>query len=72
MPSAFHLIPFIKKDLGGGVLFEGPFVFFCFTFGLPSVFHLDQLFERADDAKGVLCSLFRRDMGNLFGWEMES
>lgn len=41
------------------------FFFFCFSFGLPSVFHLDQLFERADGAKGVLCSLFRRDMGNL-------
>lgn len=41
------------------------FCFFCFSFGLPSVFHLDQLSERADDAKSVLCSLFRRDMGNL-------
>lgn len=71
MLSAFHLKPFIEKDLGV-VLFEGPFIFFCFSFGLPSVFHLDQLFERADDAKGVLCSLFRRDMGNFFGWEMES
>lgn len=62
--AAFQLTPFVEKD-SGGCSFGGSFCFFCFSFGLPSVFHLDQLSERADDAKSVLCSLFRRDMGNL-------
>lgn len=36
---------------------------FAFLLAFPLSFHLDQIFERADDANGVLCSLFRRDWG---------
>lgn len=70
--SAFNLIPFIEKDLGGFLLFKGHFVPFCFYFGLSSVFSLTRIFERADDAKGVLCSLLDViGRTSYLGWEME-
>lgn len=64
MPSAFNLIPFVEKDSGDFFLRVILFPF-AFILAFPLSFHLDQIFEGADDAKGVLCSLFRRDLGNL-------
>lgn len=35
VPSAFNLIPFVEKDLGVFVLFEGLFYFFPFILAFP-------------------------------------
>lgn len=36
--AAFQLTPFVEKDLGGVVLFEGPFVSFAFLLAFPLSF----------------------------------
>lgn len=72
VPSAFNLIPFVEKDLGVFVLFEGLFSFFPFYFGLSSVFTKTRYLKGQTMLKVYCAACLDVIWGTSYlGWEME-